>query len=336
MMCDMVTLVAEEQSFQILRDVLIRFSSYFSAALESGMSEAQTNRFVFPNLSAQQLRLVTLCAPSNFQVWPAEKTSTHRDSITCFLKVDLLEVLSGAEAADYLQISALSQLCLQRLGEIMSRLFEPESIITHQHHNCGVFSCWLHWWTELNKDCKDPFTNMFFQYTLRYPNLVLQPSSSNSTPDCLDLVIHFLSSDAVRVSDETVILDLIINWINFLLSTTEFCGSDILQSLLNCLRPGLLPSSALDHLFRFWSESVRELKWKNQLSCDELSDLVTNGFKTGPFASLTNRVPPAYQTICCPRASTPCLNINICMHSELASIFKLLRNRASTFPPANG
>ncbi|CAL8107054.1 unnamed protein product [Calicophoron daubneyi] len=301
-----ITLIAEEKEVKAPRNVLIKHSLYFCAALESGMSEATSGQFTFPNLSAEQVALVANCARTNFADWPS--TQLIASNTECGVESELNEVLILSDAADYLQIAVLSNQCFDRLSDILHRLFEPDSIQEHLRHDCGIYSSWFRWWKRLGESYECPYAQLLLKYALRHPYLLLQPDGTDTppSPTTIELTVSLLSSDLLCVSDETIVLNLVMAWITNLRSK-QLSSLSQFQALLDCVRLGLLPKNAQHQLLEFWSQNLPYLKWKDKLTCGEFSILIERYPEAGPFSGLRNGLKlndglPHY-----PRASTPCL-----------------------------
>ncbi|KAA3677675.1 uncharacterized protein DEA37_0010703 [Paragonimus westermani] len=316
---EQITLVAEDRSFTVPREVLVTHSHYFSAALASGMSESATCRFVFPDLSASCLALFVRCACSGFACWPDDRFRPQllNDALeepNCSVPSDLAEVLELASLADYWQIPVLTDMCVARLASILNPLFEPKAINSHQKHACGVFQDYLPLWAQLSKNQTSALNCMLFKFATRHPNWLLTASSSalsNTTlqPMIIHLVLSILSSDLLCVSDETQVLHLSLDWIHSLVVTCdEEMVVKITQAFLDCVRPGLLTESGQRCLLEFWSSTCPQIEWQDQLSLSQFASIARRTIVPGPFACPPNdvltTVGERYQA---PRVSAPCL-----------------------------
>lgn len=292
---------------QVPRKLLSDHSLYFSAALSSGMSESASGRFVFPNLTARQLSLVVQCAHSKFTLWPFEDfpanfhqsyrshdlatassfASTTESGFFCAVQSELDSLLAVIEAGDYLQIITLLRTCLSRLSGLLASLFLPTSVANHIRHGCHIFPLCLEGWVRVNQIENKSFTKLFQQYASQNPKLVLKPYSIQPElrPSVLELVINTLGSNLLCVSDESVVLDLVLSWLA-LLKDVSFDQLDTVNALFNCVRPGLLSFEARSQLFTCWSAEYPSVRWRNQLDCETFSSLMRQLPCQGPFSGL--------------------------------------------------
>ncbi|CAH8451264.1 unnamed protein product [Schistosoma mattheei] len=106
----MITLIAENQSFLVPRDVLTKSSLYFYAAFESGMTESKTSQFSFPNFTAHQLAMVVQFLRPELIIRD-DALNNHSSGLnnSCPETLKILEALDLADAADYFQMPKLIQ-----------------------------------------------------------------------------------------------------------------------------------------------------------------------------------------------------------------------------------
>ncbi|TPP57584.1 hypothetical protein FGIG_00345 [Fasciola gigantica] len=306
---DSVLLVAEGYSFKVPRKLLSDHSLYFSAALASGMSESATGRFVFPNLSARQLSLVVQCAHSKFTLWPFEDpsgnyhpyhsfdpapayappslSSKSESEFLCTAQNELDALLAVIEAGDYLQITTLLRTCLSRLSSLLANLFLPMSVADHIRHDCRVFPLCLEGWVRVNQIENKSFSKLFQQYASQNPKLVLKPCVMKPELQAavLELVISTLGSNLLCVSDESVVLDLVLNWLT-VLRKLSLDQPDTVDAMFDCLRPGLLSFEDRSQLYTCWSIHYPSARWQNELDYEAFICVARQIPYQGPFAGL--------------------------------------------------
>ncbi|TGZ71833.1 hypothetical protein CRM22_002430 [Opisthorchis felineus] len=313
-----ITLVAENSSFTVSRHVLSKYSHYFSAALNSGMSESTSGRFVFPELTAAQLTLFVRSASSGFSVWPGTRTNRQlshdlSNISPCLIRCELIEILELTTAADYLQTPALTKLCLSRLLDLLTHLFASDSIRLHEQHGCDILRDFLVLWAKYTKEHTNSVSTVLFTFAARNPPRVLDPFlpavCSPCTQDAvLGLATSLMSSDDLCVVDETQVLQFVLDWIYYL-RTHDKASTSVVQRFFDCIRLGLVTHEGLLRLLQFWYEFYPQVKWHDKLSYEEFSALVETNVVSGPFSGILNKasVTPFRSALFRPRAPVPCV-----------------------------
>ncbi|CAH8447964.1 unnamed protein product [Schistosoma turkestanicum] len=304
----LITLIAENQSFQVPRDVLTKSSLYFSAAFESGMTESKTSQFSFPNFTAHQLAMVVqFLRPELTTRSDALNNHTNILNNSCPEILKILEALDLADAADYFQMPKLIQTCVQRISHIMNELFQPKSIQLHESHNCDIFSIILKEFAKVFHRENCCVNKLFSEYTLRYPHFILRPclSDPNLQHLLINLVISYLSKSVLCIPDEDIVLNIVLSWLR-ILKPTQFYTENTVQCFLQCVRPGLLSLDGQVKLLDYWRKQHPELRWFGKLTCEDMEVF----FKTIPNGGIFYKSPLASQLqvlLLKPRAESLCL-----------------------------
>ncbi|KAH8853163.1 BTB:POZ domain containing isoform 1 [Schistosoma japonicum] len=304
----LITLIAENQSFQVPRDVLAKSSLYFHAAFESGMAESKTSQFSFPNFTAHQLAMVVqFLRPEMTAQNDALNIRTSGFNNSCPETLKILEVLDLVDAADYFQMPELIQACVQRTSHFMDELFQPKSIRLHESHNCDIFSTILKEFVKVSQCENSRVSKLFSEYTIKYPHFILRPclSDSNLQRPLINLVISYLSRSIICIPDEDIILNIVLSWLQ-LLESTQFYTDDIIQCFLQCIRPGLLSLHGQEKLLGYWRSQHSEFKWFGKLTYYDMQVF----FKSIPHGGIFFRCPLASQfqlLLLKPRAESLCL-----------------------------
>ncbi|CAH8452102.1 unnamed protein product [Schistosoma intercalatum] len=304
----MITLIAENQSFLVPRDVLTKSSLYFYAAFESGMTESKTSQFSFPNFTAHQLAMVVQFLRPELTIQD-DALNNHSSGLnnSCPETLKILEALDLADAADYFQMPKLIQTCMQRISHIMNELFQPKSIQLHESHSCDIFSIILKEFAKVSH-CENGCVNkLFSEYTIKYPHFILRPclSDSNLQHLLINLAISYLSKSVICIPDEDIILNIVLSWLQ-ILKPTEFYTENTVQCFLQCVRPGLLSLDGQERLLDYWRNQHSELKWFGKLTCADMEVF----FKSIPNGGIFCKSPLASQLqllLVKPRAESLCL-----------------------------
>uniref|UniRef100_A0A183AX06 BACK domain-containing protein n=1 Tax=Echinostoma caproni TaxID=27848 RepID=A0A183AX06_9TREM len=202
-------------------------------------------------------------------------------------EAELDALLAVIEAADYLQISLLIRTCLTRLSSLLGRLFLPIFTTDHVRHDCHVFSLCLEGWVRVSQIQDTSFAKLFQQYAAKHPDLILKPyiASPEIQSAVLELTIGILRSNLLCVPDESVVLDLILNWLSLLKQLGLDEPSNV-EALFNCVRPGLLSFEARSRLYDCWSVKYPSVRWQRELDCEAFNTLMRQIPYQGPFAGL--------------------------------------------------
>uniref|UniRef100_A0AA85K1C8 BTB domain-containing protein n=1 Tax=Trichobilharzia regenti TaxID=157069 RepID=A0AA85K1C8_TRIRE len=310
-MTGLITLIAEDQHFQVPRDVLTRSSLYFHAAFESGMAESKTKQFSFPNFTAHQLAMVVHFSRYEYTIWGDALDMQNNNSdycSNCPEKFKILEALDLTDAADYFQMPKLIQMCVQRLSYIMDNLFQPKSIHLHESHGCDIFSTILKELVKVSHCGNASVNKLFSEYTSKYPHFLLRPclSESNLQLDLINLVVNYLSKNIVCIPNEDVVLDIVLGWLQTLKST-EFYNENIVHSFLHCIRPGLLSVQGQSKLLEYWHKYHAEFKWYGKLTYDDMKTFFKSIPHGGMFSKPSSPLSQIQLSLLKPRAESLCL-----------------------------
>ncbi|KAL5109559.1 hypothetical protein TcWFU_010131 [Taenia crassiceps] len=318
----LVNIFTDDFSISIPRSVLVESSHFFKAALQSGMSESRSGEFFLSEFSPRQLQHLQHFLSDNdlftSKVEPLQSESGQSISSNCQMEEQVRRLVEASFIADYLQMPRFKSKLQTLFQYLIQSLTHPQSPCFSRLHDCNTFTEMIPILSDNRLKClKKPLLRFIY----RYPTVLLDSKFvrlDTSQPFLITSVLQTLSSDKIFIFNEDEILNSACEWIEHSLAPPKRCRSgddnltEILLSLIQSLRLGLLSPLGLQHLVSLLDEYPQHVAFDATLSrCfSSVRMLLSQNFRSHFQATLSAGLmhpSPLHNATFRPRADVPTL-----------------------------